>query len=467
MGSGESKKGGFSISSPTNVKVTHSVDTEIELPPAKIFTRDEIIKALIVNKTTENGKEVIKSELLDMIRAEKSTAGTEFSWASIYDPNDPNRDDCKAKALGEKPFSDVVEDRAFGAMLGMAVGDAMGARLEFMPVKYGMDDIKDMGTGPGGKFKLLPGQWTDDTSMGLCVADSLLTKGDYDAHDMIHRFLAWWYGGLNNGHLLEKEGHRTSCGLGGLIKSSFNLYIQEPVAATKAGNDQSSGNGSLMRLAAVPLFYRDDIKKAEEIAKLQSYTTHQGIEAAECCRLMTHIMVKGLNGEDLHNVLDSLSSTFQTDCQSVRYLADSKAELLKDQPSKEGDKKEETKSDKKEETKGDKIDEDRDWNWKADEFKYSPWRVFNNPGYIGSYAMDGLAMALHILWSTSSLSEAILKAVNLRGDADTLAAIVGQIGGCFYGCSQIPLEWKQTVMQWDNNEIALRAYRLYKHELLQ
>ena len=81
--------------------------------------------------------------------------------------------------------------------------------------------------------------------------------------------------------------------------------------------------------------------------------------------------------------------------------------------------------------------------------------------------MDGLAMALHILWTTSSLSDAILKAVNLRGDADTVAAITGQIGGCYYGCSSIPNDWKKTVMKWDNHEIALRAYRLYHKKLLQ
>jgi len=101
------------------------------------------------------------------------------------------------------------------------------------------------------------------------------------------------------------------------------------------------------------------------------------------------------------------------------------------------------------------------------DFKYSPERVKINPGYIGSYAMDGLAMALHILWTTSSFSEAVLKAVNLRGDADTVGAIVGQIAGAFYGCSSIPLEWKKTVTQFDGNEIALRAFRLFNHLLVE
>jgi len=236
-----------------------------------------------------------------------------------------------------------------------------------------------------------------------------------------------------------------------------------------------------MRLAAVPVFYRRDIKKAEEVARLQSLVTHQGIEAAECSRLMAHIMVRGINGEKLHDVLDSIASSFETDCPSVKALAESKAEKKKPEPAPKAD---ESSNEAKPEAKvDDKADEspkegeaasvsepeddpDRNWNWKAPTFVYSPTRAKLNPGYIGSYAMDGLAMALHILWVTNSFSEAILKAVNLRGDADTVAAIAGQIAGSFYGCSTIPKEWKETVMKWDGGEIALRAFRLHNHALL-
>jgi len=355
------------------------------------------------------------------------------------------------------PFADAAEDRSYGALMGMAVGDAMGCPMEFLPLDYEANDVKGFLSGPAGKFLLKPGQWTDDTSMGLCLADSLLVKGCFDGHDLMHRFLAWWFCGLNNGHMLEQneEDRHTSCGLGRTMKSAFMEYIRKPAVFTETGDRDSSGNGTIMRLAAVPVFFRNDIEQAEKVAEQQSYVTHQGIEAAECSRLMAHIMVRGLNGEDLRSVLDSLPTSFKTDCPSVSALAQSKAE-----PSK---KQEEAASDKQE---GERIDPDRNWNWMADDFKYSPIRARMNPMYIGSYAMDGLSMALHILYKTSSLSEALLKSVNLRGDADTVSAIVGQIGGSFYGCSSIPVEWKKTVMKWDNHEIALRAHRLYNRLLL-
>jgi len=100
---------------------------EMKREPVRKWTREEVIKALTVDVTTDDkGKEIVKSELLDLLNGPKMTAGSEFSWTSIYDPNDPDKDACSAKALGDAPFSDPSEDRAFGALFGMAVGDAMG-----------------------------------------------------------------------------------------------------------------------------------------------------------------------------------------------------------------------------------------------------------------------------------------------------------------------------------------------------
>jgi len=431
--------------------------------PVKRWSREEILEALEVHiSKNEKGKEIVKSGLLDLINGPKATAGKEFSWTSVCDPEDPDRDASADKALDKLPFDDPREDRCFGAMFGLAVGDAMGARVEFTPLNYESDDIKGMGEGRGGKFLLLPGQWTDDTSLALCVADSLLAKGHFDGHDMMHRFLAWWYCGLNNsGRFEEDEKYHTSFGLGSVVKYSLREYLEHPVVATEAGNKYSCGNGSLMRLAPVPIYFRSDMDQALTVAEQQSYVTHQGTEAAECCRLMAHIMVRGLAGEDLHTVLDSLATSFKTDCPGVSALAQSMQEILvpEDEEGKEAD----TAADSADTAAEPQMDPDRNWNWKADDFKYSPARTKQNPGYIGGYAMDALAMALHILWKTSTLPEAVLKAVNLRGDADTLAAIVGQIAGSFYGCSTIPTEWKRTVMQWDNKEIALRARHLYEH----
>ena len=93
-------------------------------------------------------------------------------------------------------------------------------------------------------------------------------------------------------------------------------------------------------------------------------------------------------------------------------------------------------------------------------FKYSEERVKLNPGYIGSYCMDAMAMALHVVYTTKSFEEAIIKVVNLRGDSDSVGSVVGQIAGAYYGLKDIPSEWIKVVEKWDYQEIALRGYML-------
>jgi ADP-ribosylglycohydrolase len=332
----------------------------------------------------------------------------------------------------------TFEDGAIGSMLGMTIGDAMGHRFEFLPVVYNKIYLTDMGKGEGGKFRLLPGQWTDDTSMGLCLADSLIVnKGKFNAHDLMHRFLGWWYGGYNNAFRRDiSRINKNSVGLGGIIKKSFESYLEYPLKETCAGDKNSSGNGSIMRNTAVPICFHNDINKAMEIAKAQSLVTHKGIEAAECCRLLTFIIVKILNrkNEKLNDILDNLTD-FKTsyNSNSVKYLVYSMQE---------------------------NNDPDRNWNWKYKYFSYSPNRTKENPGYIGSYAMDAMAMALHIVYNTKTFYDAIIKAVNLRGDSDSVGAVVGQIAGAYYGVSNIPPTWIKTIYQWDNYEIATRGYML-------
>ena len=108
--------------------------------------------------------------------------------------------------------------------------------------------------------------------------------------------------------------------------------------------------------------------------------------------------------------------------------------------------------------------EQRNWNWKSPEFRYSPEREQQDNTYIGSYAMDAISMALHCVWTTQSFTEALLKAANTCGDSDTVAAIAGQVAGAIYGASAIPMAWLSHVEKWDSGSILFRAWLLYNRE---
>jgi ADP-ribosyl-[dinitrogen reductase] hydrolase len=346
--------------------------------------------------------------------------------------NSKYRDE-KLKKLKDINLTDL-EKRAIGSMLGMAIGDALGSTYEFRPVVYKQIDLFDMDRQREGRFKLEPGQWTDDTSMGLCLADSLLVNdGKLDLHDLMHRFLAWAKGGYNNAFRFNEDyGLKPSCsiGLGNNIKMALKDYSKKRKGETTSGDKNTSGNGSLMRNAAIPICFYYDSNLACEMAKKQSLSTHQGIEAKECCNLLTYIIIKIFEGRDLKRILDTLGDDFKCENESVNCLA-------KSVPYKK-----------------------ENWNWKDKNFRYNNERTKQDPGYIGSYAMDNLSMSLHIIYYSDSFKESIIKAANLRGDSDSVASVVGQIAGAYYPIEDIPSDWIKNIRKWDNGEIALRGYML-------
>ena len=112
--------------------------------------------------------------------------------------------------------------------------------------------------------------------------------------------------------------------------------------------------------------------------------------------------------------------------------------------------------------------QDRDWDWRNAEFRFAPSRAEAHPGYIGSYAMDALSMALHCAWITDSFQEAMIKSANLRGDSDTVGAVTGQIAGAIYGISAIPSDWLEAILRWDPHaNLLLRAQALFEARRLK
>ncbi len=382
---------------------------------------------------------------------------------SILDRNDKDKKRVQRMLFGERPFRSPQQDRAIGTFLGLVIGDALGAPMEFTPYSPGQQVFKGFqdehiwAAGPCNRFRLKPGQWTDDASMALCLADSLLVGLQEPPEDLLEafhpkdlrlRFLHWWHLGYNNAFQNQR-----SIGLGGNIGESFEEFIRSRGATeyTQAGDLNTSGNGSLMRLAPVPILYHNNLAQAMEVAFKQSKTTHQGREAAECCRLMTYIIIQAMHLEDedplvrKNALLTGLPGDFTSPLHSVTCLANSQQEdpnLAKAAGLKP---------------------KNRNWKWRELDYTYAPSRAKKMPGYVGSYSMDALAMALHCVWTTNTFEEALLKVVNMGGDADTVGAITGQIAGVIYGASAIPKDWILTIQQWDNGgDIATKAYKLFK-----
>lgn len=292
-----------------------------------------------------------------------------------------------------------LADRYRGALLGLACGDAVGTTVEFKP-RGSFPPLTDM-VG-GGPFHLEAGQWTDDTSMALCLAESLLIKNGFDPVDQMGRYLNWWQWGY-----LSSTGECFD--IGTTVSQALAKYQQtaDPFAGSTA--PYSAGNGSLMRLAPVVLFYFPDVQQIQTFAADSSRTTHAAPEAVECCQLLAGLIANALAGASKAELRRLSSASFsQPKVAAIargNYLSLSEADI-----------------------KG------------------------------SGYSVQSLEAALWCFQRTDSFAAAILQAANLGDDADTTAAITGQLAGAHYGVQDIPAHWLAQLH--DGAEIAAIADRL-------
>ena len=182
----------------------------------------------------------------------------------------------------------TTRDRFRGCLLGLAAGDALGTTLEFeRPGAF--EPIDDM-VG-GGPFHLNPGQWTDDTSMALCLATSLVERGGFDASDQMQRYVRWW-----------KEGYLSSTGrffdIGTTVSMALTRFIRNGDPYAGSTHPESAANGSLMRLAPVPMYFAGDAEEAIRRAADSSRTTHQAPRPVDACRYYAGLLVAALQGVD-------------------------------------------------------------------------------------------------------------------------------------------------------------------------
>lgn len=261
--------------------------------------------------------------------------------------------------------------------------------------------------------------------------------------------MLWWRYGYCNAFAADTQriatyGSRASIGLGETIGQTIMEFEREQQAQTAVGRLQDCGNGSIMRNAPIAIRYYQQLDAAMEAAWNQSKTTHLGDEAADCARLLTFFCAQAIsNGYSMTAAIDHLEE-FPAKTYAVSCLARGEAE-------------ERHESNRSQELA------DRDWRWRCKDYHYAASRATANPEYVGSYAMDAMAMALHCVYITNSFQAAVLRAANTCGDADTVAAITGQLAGAVYGVQAIPDEWREVVQRWDRGgDICVRAYQLFQ-----
>lgn len=311
------------------------------------------------------------------------------------------------------------KDRLRGALIGLAVGDALGTTLELTRAEKA-PAFPELGTGPhteitgGGPFDLLPGQVTDDTQMAVTLAMSLVEKGDFDLFDVANRYVSWSTEAFD-------IGGQTSAALGA---------VQRGVSPVEAGRHvwlkrgkRPAGNGSLMRTTPIAIKYAKAPERCLEVSLADSSITHFDPRCQLACAAFNASLVGAIHGDDpealVADALAALECAFEYiqrhDSTFTREARDALAILSEDLEAAQRD----------------------------------------DPGLSGDLEVDGPAqgfvriafrLAYWELLHAPSFEAALIDVVNRGGDADTNGAITGALLGACYGSRAIPSRWKTTVI---------------------
>ena len=328
------------------------------------------------------------------------------------------------------------QDKARGMMVGLAVGDALGAPVEFLPEPSDVY-IKEMGDKIEhfhDNYRMPKGVWTDDTEMALCIADSLLVNKGYDSYDIMHRFQTW-----------SEEGYRTYDGkpaidVGLQTTRAIYDYIDNPVVPKDKPKTDSAGNGAIMRLAPIILAntfpnkkyptlqeeYKEgrlvadpgddngefidlkDIAPTLKMAELSCRETHDSVAAAATTILFATTLYCALHGLPKNHICNYCERWMRGEEYTDFWFKNSDKIILR--------------------------------SFDGDEEKLCN---------LGGYIVDTFTIALWGLLHYNNFKDGMMAVIRLGGDTDTNAACYGQLAGAYYGYKAIPEEWRKEVYHSD------------------
>ncbi len=302
-------------------------------------------------------------------------------------------------------------NKAIGSMIGCAVGDALGVAVEFCPrdsydfLEYYRKSVK---------FNLPVGAYTDDTSQMLCLAQSFLDKKTDDPIDQLEKYLKW----LNKGYM-SAAGKAVGCGL--QTHRALTRFQSKRESICNIKRKKGAGNGSLMRVAPIAIFYQNDLLLAINSAKISSYTTHGLKICADACMLFVAMIVliyQGLSkeevlSEEVAKYLLNLLPNYQYDDEITKVILGSYKEKSRDEISSSG------------------------------------------------YVVSSLEATLWAFYNSKDFKDGLLKAVNLGDDSDTVGAIYGTIAGAYYGVQNIEQRYIDELI--NHKLIITKAKELYEN----
>jgi ADP-ribosyl-[dinitrogen reductase] hydrolase len=302
-------------------------------------------------------------------------------------------------------------DRKRGCLYGLAIGDALGAAVEFRsPGTFALVTTYRS----GGPHSLAKGQWTDDTSMALALAHSIGEKG-WDLKDQMSRYLDWFQNGRYsvNGFCFD---------IGCTTRDAL-MNFERDGDPWKSGDPApgSSGNGSIMRLAPVAIHTADllaegHVSPLTEKASDSSQVTHASDQCRSACRYMNLVLAGLINGESRETVLDPEWEPVQIARKSEQF---------------------------------DPLIE----NVIQGSYRNKTPNMVRGSGWV----VASLEAALWAFHDADSFDEAVLRAVNLGEDADTTGAVCGQFAGAYWGLGGIPAKFVDGLDRKDMIESALKA----------
>lgn len=291
------------------------------------------------------------------------------------------------------------ENKIYGSILGLAIGDAFGAPVEFKARGSYPKVIEYM---PGGEFNLPKGYWTDDTSLALCILESINKTKKFDFKSQMNNFRRWWHDGfMSSTGFCFDIGNTTK-------KALARFEITDDVFAGLESDPAT--NGAIMRLAPVSFYFHRSLKDAIKYSMLHTATTHAAIEACEASAVLTYVLHMALAGKSKNEILKFTHFEFK--------LSSRISEI------------------------------------KNGSFKNKTENEISGKGL----AFDTLEAALYAFYHSDNFLGGLIIAVNLGDDTDTVGAVYGQIAGCFYGLRAIPTHLVSELHEMNKIMIMTKEY---------